>query len=230
MLPDLLYRNWLLNRRALLFKTGIFAAFQFFLVHQAVSQQALWLGANSFIAAAISIAPLAMEDGYRAHAWSCTLPVTRANLVKGHYVSAWVLAAGMLLVAIVVTAVVPGGRIRPFFAFWPGSLLLAGTFITAVLAFLMPALFRFGLLGILALLIPVNIVLPTVFVISKVTGTQDDVEGTVIAGIRAITELATAWRDGLSRPLFYLAVLLTLLFVNWASYRVAVVLFLRREL
>jgi len=124
----------------------------------------------------------------------------------------------------------PGSKVSRSFAVDLDTLLIGATIVTVILVFLLPSVIGFGIKGILVLLVPLNILVPVVFVISKATGTQDSLEGSLLTGLQALSAVMAGIRDGLSRPLYYIAVALFLFAVNWASYRIAMALFLRREL
>ncbi len=226
----LVRRDWILNRWAILTTVFVFATFQVLFVQLPSNLAYVWLFVSCIWAAALTLAPLSREDKFRGAAWSCTLPVSRPDLVKARYIGAWLLAVGAYLVAFTVAMLAPGSKISAAFALDPDTLLLVATIIGTILAIMLPSIVRFGVKGVLVLLVPVNILLPIVFVVSKAMGAQDDVEGNVIAGLQTLAAMIGGVRDGLSRPLFYLAVVLLLLAANWASYRFAVALFLRREL
>jgi hypothetical protein len=134
------------------------------------------------------------------------------------------------LVALAVALLAPGSKVSIQFATDLDTLLVGATIVTTILVFLLPSIVGFGIKGVLVLLVPVNILVPGLFVISKATGTQDSLEGSLLTGLQAVASVMAGLRDGLSRPIFYLAVVLLLYAVNWASYRVAVMLLLRREL
>lgn len=230
MLPELLRRDWVLNRRAVVALSAIFVAFQVFFVRLPSDLPPIWLVLTCLWAALIGVVAITRDDTFRALAWSCTLPVCRADLVRARYAGAWILVAGVVVVALALAVLVPGSEVSLAFAFDLDTLLLAAGFVTFLLALALPFLIRFGILGLAVLLVPLNILLPVVFVVSKATGTQDNVEGTVLGWISAMAEAVAGLRDGLSRPVFYVAVLLLLVFTNWASYRLALALFVRREL
>jgi len=230
MLPELLRRDWVLNRRAVVALSAIFAAFLVFFVQVPSDLPPIWLFLTCLWAAFIAIVPIARDHTFRAVAWSCTLPVSRADLVRARYAAAWVLVAGVVAAALALAVLVPGSKVSVAFVFDLDTLLAAAGFVTFLLALALPFLIRFGILGLAVFLVPINILLPVVFVVSKVTGNQDNVEGAVLGWIGAIADAVAGLRDGLSRPVFYVAVLLLLVFTNWASYRLALALFRRREL
>lgn len=226
----LLRRDWILNRVSVLTAVFVLTTFQVLFVQVPVDLPYIWLFLTCIWASFLTLAPMAREEKYQGTAWSCTLPLSRPDLVRARYIGAWLLAAGVYLAALAVALLAPGSKISPSFAIDLDTLLVGATIVSAILVFMLPSVIRFGIKGLLVLLIPLNILLPMVFVISKATGTQDSLEESLLAGLRDLAAMIAGTRDGLSRPLFYMVVILLLYVLNWASYRVAVSLFLRREL
>jgi len=226
----LVRRDWILYRASVLMAVFVFATFQILFVQVPLDFPYIWLFLTCIWVAFLTLSPLAREMRTQGAAWSCTLPVSRRDLVKARYFGAWILVAGAYLVALAVAFLAPGSKVSPWFAIDLDTLLIGATIVTVILVFLLPSVIRFGVKGVLVLLVPLNLVLPIVFVASKVTGTQDSLENNLLTGLQALAAVTAGLRDGLSRPLFYIMVVLLLFALNWASYRMAVALFLRREL
>lgn len=221
----LLRRDWILHRRALLPAALIFATFQVYFVIVA-NHPTLWLVLTCIYMSFLTVIPLNRDGKFRALAWSCTLPVTRADLARGHYMTAWTLAAGLFLVALALAAFVPGTKLSAAMFLNPNRLLLAAGITAFILALLLPFTIRFGLIGILLVLVVLQIVGAVTFVVAETTGSMDIVEGRVGAAFRALADGAAELPEILSIPVFLLALVL----VNWASYKIAVALFRRRDL
>jgi hypothetical protein len=226
----LVRRDWILNRVPLSIAVFVFATFQILLVQVPIDLPYIWVFITCTWAAFLTIGPLGRDEKYRGAAWSCTLPVSRREIVRARYIGAWSLAAVAYLVAVAVALISPGSKVSIPFALALDTLLIGAVILSAILAFMLPCVVRYGMKGLLVLLLPINIFLPMTFVVSKATGTQDSLEGSFLTGLQALAALIAGIRDGLSRPLFYIAVLMLLFAINWASYRIAVALFLRREL
>ena len=226
----LVRRDWILNRVSILMAVFVFATFQVLLVQVPIDLPYIWVFITCTWAAFLTLGPLGRDEKYRGSAWSCTLPVSRADLVGSRYIGAWSLVGAAYLVALAIALLAPGSRVSIPFAVDFDTLLIGATIVSIILAFLLPSVIRFGMKGVLVLLLPVNILLPITFVVSKATGTQDSLEGNFLAGLQALAALVTGIRDGISRPFFYILVVSLLFALQWASYRLAVAHFLRREL
>jgi hypothetical protein len=236
MTTELLHRDWILlrrdlilHRRALLPSVLIFAAFQVYFV-MVVNQATLWLIFTCIWMTFITVVPLNREDKFGTREWSCTLPVSRADLMRGHYVTAWATVVGMFVVALALAALVPGSRLSVGMLLSPDRLLLAGGITTFILALLLPFTVRFGFMGVMMLLVVLQILGAAMFVVAKTTGNMDAVEGGIAAPFRALASGVVALRETLPLIAFQLAMLLVLILVNWASYRISLAHFRRRDL
>lgn len=229
MLRRLLLRDWILHRRALGPITAVFAAFQVYFVLNA-DKPRLWLVFTSVYISFLTVVPFTRDDKFRSVAWSCTLPVSRSDLVKARYAGAWILVAAVFLLAFALAALVPGSKLSGALPADPEALLLAGAVVSVILLLLLPFTIRFGFFGILIGLVALQILIAGTFVVSKLTGRQDRVEGGVASVFRPLIDGVAAARESLGPSAFFLAVLLSLVLLNWAGYRVALALFRRREL
>lgn len=224
-----LRRDIILHRRSMLPAVLIFAGFETYFVIR-VNQPTFWLIFTCVYASFLTVIPLNRSDKFGTLAWSCTLPVTRADLVRGAYVTAWAVMAGLFVLAFALAAFVPGSRLVVSDFLVPGRLLLVAGIATFILALLLPFTVRFGLMGMLVMLVVFQIIGAGTFIVARLTGGMDAVEGGIGGAVRAIAGGLAALRDTLSGPLYYPVVLLALVLVNWASYHLALALFRRREL
>jgi hypothetical protein len=229
MLRRLLLREWILHGRALATIVAIFAAFQVYFVLNA-DKPRLWLVFTSVYVSFLTVVPFTRDDKFRSVAWSCTLPVSRSDLVRARYAGAWILVAAAFLVAFALAALLPGSKLSGALPADPEALLLSGVVVSLMLALLLPFTIRFGFLGLVIGLAALQILAAALFVASKTTGRQDQVEGGVGAVFRPLIDGIVAARESLGPPGFFLAALLSLVLLNWAGYRFALALFRRREL
>jgi hypothetical protein len=226
----LIRRDWILNRVYVLPSVFVFATFQVLFVQVPLDLPYIWVFLTCVWIAFLALPPLLREMKAEGSAWSCTLPLSRRDLVKARYIGGWLLVAAAYLVALAVALLAPGSEVSLRFATDLDTLLIGATIVSVILVLLLPSVIGFGVKGMLVLLVPLNIVIPVLFVVSKATGTQDSLEGNLLTGLQVFATFMTGIRDGLSRPLYYAAVVVLLFAINWASYRAAVALFLRRDL
>jgi len=224
-----LRRDLILHRRALLPAALIFAAFQVYFVI-AIQHPTLWLVFTCVYLSFFTVIPPNRDDRFGATAWSCTLPLSRADVVRGRYVTGWALAAALFVTALALATFVPGSKIPPAVFMDPDRLLLAAAVATFIIALLLPFALRFGFIGVMLVAVALQIAAALLFVVAKITGGQNSVEGGIAAAFRALAAGVAALRATLSVPVFQLTLLLTLVLVNWLSYRFSVALFRRRDL
>ncbi len=235
-MTDVLRQNWILLRRDLLLhwrvlapSALIFAAFQAWFITE-VNRPTLWLVFACVYMSFLTVIPINVDDKAGTAAWSCTLPVTRADLVRGRYVTAWAMVVGFFAVGVALAAYMPGSKLSATMLLVPDRLLLTIGIVTFILGLLIPFTLQFGLMGVMLMLVVLQIVGAGLFVVAKLTGAMDAVEGGVAVPFRALAAGITALREALPSPVFQLVLLAVLVLLNWGSYRFALALFRRKEL
>jgi len=228
MLLRLLQRDWFLHRRALLTFILIFSAFEVYFVLVA-NQPRTWLVMTCIYISFFVIVPMTRDDKFRALAWTGSLPVTRADLVRARYVGSWVIVALAFLTVLALAALLPGSKIAPAMPVDMRSLLLAATVITIILFLLIPFTIRFGLMGVFVGLAALQLIGAGLFVFAAATGSFEAVEGGIAAIFRPPIAAVVAIRESLPRAAFNLVALLVLVLINWVGYRLALALFRQRE-
>lgn len=231
MLRNLLLRDWILNRRALLASLGIFSLFQIYFVLRTDSARA-WLVFSAIYAAFLTLAPSGRDDKFRATAWACTLPVSRRDLVRGRYAGALLLAALAMALAVGMAALIPGSRVSLPDLADPATLFLAAAAITLIVALMTPFTIRFGIMGVMVFLVAMQVLGAALLLVLIATGGRHEAGGSnpIRRAIGGAIDGLVALREALSPPLFYLAVAAVLVGIAWLGYRLTAALFLRREL
>lgn len=229
MLHRLLMREWILTRRALLAVVGIYLAFEAYFVCRVSSPRQFLIFAAVY-ASFLTLTLFLREDRFHATAWTCSLPMSRRDLVQARFLGAWLWVAGSLFLALVLAAVMPGSVVWVAAVLDPATLLLAATAATVVLALMLPFAIRFGLLGVMIFLVCTQLLGSAVLVIAVYSRGRPPSEGIITGGMEALTEGLVAMRGFLSPAVFYLATAAVLIAVNWLGYRLALAMFRRREL
>jgi hypothetical protein len=230
MLHKLLMREWILTRRALLTIAGIYLAFEAYFVCRTSSARQYLIFAAIY-ASFLTLTLFLREDKFRAASWSCTLPISRRDLVRARFLGAWILVMGNLALALVLARIMPGRAVQAAAVLDPATLFLAAFAVTIVLALMLPFAIRFGLLGVMIFLVGTQLLGTTVLLIAvRTRGRARASKGMLAGGIEVLTEALVALRDFLSPPIFYLAAAVVLIIVNWLGYRLAVAMFRRLEL
>jgi len=229
MLHRLLKRDWILSRRALLAIVGTYLAFQAYFACR-VSSARQFLVFAAVYASFLTLTLFLREDKFRATAWTCTLPICRRELIQARFLGAWIFVALNLSFALALAAIMPGSVVRIAEALDPATLFLAATAATIVLALMLPFAIRFGFLGVMIFLVGIQLVGSAVLVIAVYSRGRTASKGLLSGGLEALADGLIALRGFLSPTVFYLAVAVVLIVVNWLGYRLAVALFRRREL
>jgi hypothetical protein len=226
---SLLRRDMILHWRVMVPSILFYAAFQGWIVRE-INNPTLWLVFICVYMTFLTVIPINVDDKAGTYAWSCTLPVTRADLVRGRYVTAWALLALMLTLSIALAALMPGSKLTAGTVLNPDGLLLVLGIATFLLAPLIPFTLKFGMMGVMLMLVFFQVLAAALFVFAKATGTRDAVEGGVAAPFRVIIAGVTALHDYLPYLVFLVVVLAALALVNALSYRFALAIFRRKEL
>lgn len=229
MLRELMWREWVLNRPALAPMLLVFALVQIVAVQFIIDAPRLPLFLGCMWACVLIMVPFAREHQFRAVAWSCTLPAARADLLRARYLSSWILVVVLLLSASVATVLARGRESLATRPFDLDAALVAAAAVAVFIALMFPPVARYGPKGAAFLLIGLNVLLPLVFVVSKVTGTQDSVEGVVLGAFASLMGRVAGVKASMPALFFYPAVVALFALVNGISYRVAAALFRNRE-
>jgi len=230
MLPELIQRDWALHRRALLPMFAIFGVFQVYFVLR-VESTTFWLVFTCLYATALTIMPFAREDKFGSIAWTCTLPVTRAQIILARFVEAWLLALAWVAVSTLLALLIPGSMIALANLGEPATILLAVTIITLILSFLLPFTIRFGILGVLIVGVLAQILGTVVLMVLVLRRGRGSSGGNPIRdAVGAVRDGITLVHGALPPVAFYLIAFAALAALHWAAYRSAIVLFDRKEL
>jgi hypothetical protein len=229
MLPRLLLREWILTRRALLSIVGIYVAFQAYFVCR-ISSPRQYLVIASIYASFLTLTLFLREDRFHATAWSCSMPVTRQDIVRAKFFAAWIFVAGVLVLALALAGIMPWSAVHIRAIFDPVTLLQAFAAVTIILALMIPFAIRFGMLGVMIFLVGFQMLGAVVLLVAvNARGPSRPSRGLLSGGVEALTAGLLAVRDLLSPAGFYVTVVLILVLANWLGYRLAVALFRRRE-
>jgi len=220
---ELIWRDLVLNRNAILVNLLVFAAFLTYAAWDEASP-----GAFVFFAAVMfSVVPIMIvtrEDKFKAMKLGCSLPVTRRGIVRARYALSLGFSAGGILLALLLGAAVSSSRLDLPTLFSAGRLLTAVALTTLFVSVLLPFTLRFGATGLIAVMVVFQVLGAVLLIFVEVTRSSAD-RRIIAAVVHAIRSAAAATGE----PTFSLAVLGALALVVGASYVVAVRVFERRE-
>ena len=232
MLRELLHRDWILNRRTLLFTYGTFGLFQSYFALQ-VSSPRVWLVFASIYASFLAVALFVRDDMFQATAWTCSLPVLRRQIVAARFLGAWILVLSALAGATLLAAIIPGSVVAPSELADPTTLLLAAATITIVIGLLLPFTIRFGMIGVVIFLVVAQALGAGVLIATTMLARHGDGHGSgdlIHDGTTLVGGAVASLRTMLHPLPFLVLAVLALIALNWTGYRVGTWLFGRREL
>jgi len=179
----------------------------------------------AFVGALMATTIAAREDKLRTTATLASLPVSRGTLVEARYLVAYVVGAATYLVVVVMAAVLPWSVQRAAELVEPRTLLLTVTLAAAAIALMMPVVVRFGIVGVVLVLVALQLLGVAVMVAFEFFGSRSAV-GIFTSVERGIVAL----HRGLDQPLVILETAAVVALSTWLSFRLSVFLAERRDL
>lgn len=215
----------ILNRTALVSNLVIMTGF---LVFMSSWEEGASAGTFAFFAgimmAFVPVMIVTREDKFKAMALGCSLPVTRATIVRARYVLAVSSSVLGILLALTVGALVPTSQLGVSGLFRLGVVFHALSVTTLVVALLLPFTLRFGAMGLIMVLASSQVL--GIVALTTVKATRSSVDERLVDSIiQAVGDLY-AWAGAGG---FYLLLLAFLGVVLWASYALSVRIFRTRE-
>ncbi len=182
----------------------------------------LILAAFTFTILPLSI--MGREDKFKAAGFRLSLPVTRRDHILSRYLLGWGMMIILFSVTIAIISVLPGAKIAVSTLLTTPTVLLVLAYMTLIFGGLMPLIFRFGMTGLLAFLIGLQLLGVVAMLISR------DFVRLIKAAIGAVGNSIVAAESAFGPAGSVLAVLVVLLALNALSFAVSLALFKRKEL
>jgi hypothetical protein len=179
----------------------------------------------AFMGALMATTIAAREDKLHTTATLASLPVSRSTLVEARYLVAYVVGAATYLVVVVMAAALPWSVQRVAELVEVRTVLLTLTLATAAIALMMPVVVRFGIFGVVLVLVALQLAGVVVMVAFEFFGSRS------AAGVFGVIERGiVALHGGLARPPVILETAVVLALAIWLSFRLSVFLAERRDL
>jgi ABC-type transport system involved in multi-copper enzyme maturation permease subunit len=219
--------EYLLNRRQIFIIMAMFTVYFAFMAYQIDSPRVFVVTTSIMIGLSMPFTILGREDKFKTAALVCSLPVRRATVVLGKYAATWAAIGLGLGYAFFFAAVFP------FSKFGIGEILTARTLlvsiflISLIFAVILPFTIRFGLTGIIILLVGCQLLGILALILAQVMGGATNPLRLVF---RAIENGLRALLTHEVTPGFLLTLLAAIVAVNAASLFVSRVLYVRRDL
>ncbi len=223
----LLRLEYLFSRRPILTSLAIFSAYFAYMAFRIDSPRVYVVLTSLMLGLAMPITIFGREDKYKTASFVCSLPVRRATVVLARYAATWaVIGLGMGL-ALFFTAVFTFARIPVAEVLTVKTLVVSLFLISLLFAVILPFTVRFGLIGIIILLVGSQLLGILAFFLAEILGGARNplriVFGAVERGLRALLR-----HDG--TPVYLLGVLAAAIAVSAASLFIARALYARRDL
>jgi len=178
---------------------------------------------GAFLYALVPIMLFSREDRFKSVGFSLSLPTTRREMLRSHYVLSWALMAALYLAASLLMIVMPGGKLGPAKVFSLQTILLTLATMTLTFAALMPLFVRFGMAGLIVFLIAMQ-VLGVVFLLFRMA-----IGRSVISVVRALPRIVAALLAALGPAGAAAVALVFILAINVISFGISARLFAGKE-
>lgn len=222
---EVIVKDLLLNRTTLMVNLAVFIATFGLLTSMGVDSPRVVAVFAGLMVAFIPVTLVTREDKARTMALSCSLPVSRRTIVRARYVLGLAMATTMALALLTAAGLVPTSGLVLLEVLRPSTLLLCLSIVVILVSLLLPLTFRFGAMGVFALLAAFQVLGVVLLTIAQVTHSNADlrIASTLVQGVRSVAA-------ALGMPLFYLVLGVTLAALVAASYRASVFVFERKDI
>jgi ABC-type transport system involved in multi-copper enzyme maturation permease subunit len=219
--------EFVFNRRQLLIVLAIFTAYFAYMAIQIDSPRVFVVTTSVMIGLSMPFTILGREDKFKTSALVCSLPVRRTAVVLGKYAATWGAIGLGLGYALLFAAVFPFAKFSAGEILTARNLLVSLFLISLLFAVILPFTVRFGLTGIIILLVSSQLLGILALLLAQLTG---GARNPMRAVFRAVESGLRALLTREAPPGFLLTLLAVIVGVNALSFAVSRVLYARREL
>jgi ABC-type transport system involved in multi-copper enzyme maturation permease subunit len=145
--------EYLFSRRQVLIVLAVFSAYFAYMAGRIDSPRLFIVMTSVMVGLSMPFTILGREDKFKTAALVCSLPVRRSTVVLGKYAASWIAIGLGLGYALLLTAVLPFSKIAAAEVLSPKTLLVSLFLISLIFAVILPFTLRFGLVGVIALLV-----------------------------------------------------------------------------
>ena len=222
---NLIRKDLILNKKFLLVFGFLYVVYMGYLGSRVSSPREVVIF-STLLCALLPLIQYTREDKFKTSVLNSSLPVTRRQIVLSRYVLSWAVTLIMYALIIAALAVIPGGKVSTAALLNFNTILFALAFMTFYLGLLLPPLLRFGMVGMFAFLIGIQVLAIPILVLER--------HKVVHFGLRDLVSSIKSALFSLQAHLGqsgYLALIIVLLILlNTASFFSAVFLFKRKDL
>jgi ABC-type transport system involved in multi-copper enzyme maturation permease subunit len=219
--------EYLFNRRQILIVLAIFTAYFAYMAARIDSPNLFIITTSVMIGLSTPFTILGREDKFKTASLVCSLPVRRSAVVLGKYAATWTAIGLGLVYALLVTAALPFSKVAVAEVLNLKTLLISVFLISLIFAVILPFTLRFGLSGIIILLVGLQLLgIVALFLTQLGGGAKNPLRAIIRAvegGLRALLyQEPTAG--------FLLTLLAAVVIVNAFSIVIGLALYARRDL
>jgi len=173
-----------------------------------------------------SLSLQAREDKFKAWASTCSLPTTRNTLLKARFITIWLFTFAALFYTLIVSAIIPGNQALLAQLLTLKTLFLSLFFISVCLAFLLPFIIRFGMVGVMIFLVVVQLLGIVTLMLTRIASRDENFFrsflNSIIEGIKYII-------NHKGSLLFYFTIILAAAALNLFSLKISQFLLARKD-
>ena len=163
------------------------------------------------------------EDKFKALSMTCSLPVSRRQIVLARYVLGWLLTLTIEVLMAGAVLLFPGSKLGPSDLLNLNMFVFALAMMTAILSILMPLLIRFGIAGIFVVAIGAQVL---GIIVLSFRFKWNNILVALIAAMKSVFAFLSAGVDDPGRLALVLAMICL---VNLASIKCSEFLFRRKD-
>lgn len=145
--------EFLFSRRQVLIVILIFSAYFAYMAGRMDSPRLFIVMTSLMVGLSMPFVILGREDKFKTAALVCSLPVRRSTVVLGKYAATWIAIGLGLVYALVLTSALPFSKIAVAEVLNLKTILVSVFLISLVFAVILPFTLRFGLTGVIILLV-----------------------------------------------------------------------------
>jgi len=219
--------EFLFSRRQVLIVILIFSGYFAYMAGRISSPRLFIVMTSLMVGLSMPFVILGREDKFKTAALVCSLPVRRSTIVLGKYAATWIAIGLGLVYAFVLTAVLPFSKIAVAEALDPKTILVSLFLISLVFAVILPFTLRFGLTGVILLLLGTQLLGIVALVLAQLVRMPNN---PLRIFLRAVESGLKTLLNHEPTAGFLLALVATILAVNALSIVAGWALYARRDL
>jgi ABC-type transport system involved in multi-copper enzyme maturation permease subunit len=218
---ELILKDFYLNKRYILTQGPFLSLIAGYFAWRGNSPSAYAFFA-SFMYFFVGLLLYTREDKFKSIGLSLSLPATRREIMAGRYLVIWTVMISLFVLGILVAGLLPGKALAFSALVEPRTLLTALITMALCLSFFMPFFVSFGLAGLMVFLIAAQVL----GIVTLMLWGRFDLIRAVLGSIgKAIAPI----RSGLGPTGSAGALVFLLLVLNYASFRLSMYLFQRKD-